>query len=222
MPRHAIDYADARNMMVDGQLRPNRVSDPTLLAALRKLPRERFLPEALRPMAYGDDDVPLGGGRALLRPLSIARLIQLAEPRRGERALLVGAGAGYGAALLAACGPTVVALEEDERLLALCLKVLPELAPAVTVVHGPLAEGWQAGSPYDLIVIEGAVDQVPASLAAQLKPVGGRLIAVRVAGGHLGHAVVAEASEGGLSAQPVFDCTAPVLPGMRAAPSFVF
>ena len=222
MPRLAVDDADARAMMVDGQLRPNQVGDPALLAALRRLPRERFLPEALAPLAYVDENVPLGGGRVLLRPLTIARLIQLAAPRQGERALVVGAGSGYGAALLAACGPTVTALEQDEALLALALSVLPEVAPGVTIVRGPLADGWQAGGPYDLIFMEGGVEQVPAALIAQVKPRGGRLVAVRATGGRTGQAVLAEPTQGGLSAQPAFDCSAPVLPGLQSAAGFVF
>jgi protein-L-isoaspartate(D-aspartate) O-methyltransferase len=222
MPRAAADYADARTMMVDGQLRPNRVGDPALLAALRRLPRERFLPEALAPLAYADENVPLGGGRVLLRPLTIARLIQLAAPRQGERALVVGAASGYGAALLAACGPAVTALEEDEALHGLSLCVLPAVAPGVTIVRGRLADGWQAGGPYDLIFVEGALEQVPAALIAQLRPRGGRLVAVRTAGGRIGQAVLAEPTQGGLSEQPAFDCSAPVLPGLQSAAGFVF
>ena len=222
MPRLAADCAEARTMMVDGQLRPNRVSDPALLAALRHLPRERFLPEGLASLAYADENVPLGGGRVLLRPLAIARLIQLAGPRRGESALVIGAGSGYGAALLAACGPTVTALEEDEALLAIARRVLPTVAPAVTIVHGRRADGWRSAGPYDLIFVEGAVEQVPAAFIAQLKPQGGRLVAVRTVGGRVGQAVLAEPTAGGLSAQPAFDCTAPVLPGLQSAASFVF
>ena len=222
MPRLAADCAEARTMMVDGQLRPNRVSDPALLAALRHLPRERFLPEGLASLAYADENVPLGGGRVLLRPLAIARLIQLAGPRRGESALVIGAGSGYGAALLAACGPTVTALEEDEALHALSLSVLPAVAPGVTVVRGRLANGWRSAGPYDLIFVEGAVEQVPAAFIAQLKPQGGRLVAVRTVGGRVGQAVLAEPTAGGLSAQPAFDCTAPVLPGLQSAAGFVF
>jgi protein-L-isoaspartate(D-aspartate) O-methyltransferase len=209
-------------MMVDGQLRPNQVSDPALLAALRRLPRERFLPEALAPLAYADENVPLGGGRVLLRPLAIARLIQLAAPRRGERALVVGAGSGYGAALLAACGPTVTALEEDEALHALSRTALPALAPGVSSVRGRLADGWQQAGPYDLILVEGAFEQVPAALIAQFTPRGGRLVGVRMAGGPIGQAVLAEPTQGGLSEQPAFDCSAPVLPGLQSVAGFVF
>ena len=111
MDTEPFDFADARNRMVDSQVRPNKVTDPRVLSAMRELPRERFLPARLRPRAYVDEDVPLGGGRVLMEPLVIARLVQLAAPSAGERALVVGAGVGYGSAVLARCGVRVTALE---------------------------------------------------------------------------------------------------------------
>src|SRR5487761_533200 len=95
----AFDFADARARMVDSQVRPNKVTDPRILHAMRTLPRERFLPPALAPLAYSDDDVPLGGGRVMLAPMVIARLVQLLGLQPGERALVVAAGPGYGTAL---------------------------------------------------------------------------------------------------------------------------
>ena len=108
-----MDYADARKRMVDGQLRPNRVTDPRVLDAMRELPREDFLPPRPRARAYADEDVPLPGGRAMVAPMVIARLAQLAAVRPGDRALVVCAGTGYGAAVLARCGARVTALEAD-------------------------------------------------------------------------------------------------------------
>ena len=154
-------FAEARNRMVDSQIRPNRVIDPRIVGAMRRLPRERFLPAGLAPLAYADQDVPLGNGRVLMQPMAIARLVQLAAPLQGEHALVVGAGTGYGAALLAACGPRVTALEEDPALLAIARRALPEVAPEVSLVSGPLAAGWPAGAPYDLILLEGAVQRIP-------------------------------------------------------------
>ena len=175
MTLSATDNAQRRSNMVDGQLRPNKVSDRRVLAAMRALPRERFLPPALAALAYVDEDVALPGGRCLMEPMVLARLVQLADPVPDERVLVVGAGSGYGAAVLAACGAAVVALEENEDLLRLARATVPEVvadlqAPGVQIVSGPLAEGWPAGAPYDLVFVEGGFEQVPAAIAAQLRP----------------------------------------------------
>lgn len=214
-----MDFSDARKLMVDGQIRPNKVSDPRLLAALLTVPRERFVPPRQSALAYADDDVPLGGGRVLTAPLTIARLVQLAAPVAGDRALVVGAGAGYGAVLLTACGARVVALEEDKALLEMARHTL---TAAVTLIEGPLAAGWPEQSPYDIILIEGAVDEIPAALAAQLRPETGRLVTVRAGKGQASQALLAESRQGQLRSRAMFDCALPALPSLRAAPSFVF
>jgi protein-L-isoaspartate(D-aspartate) O-methyltransferase len=223
--RPVLSYTDARNMMVDGQIRPNKVTDARVLDAMRRLPRERFLPPELAPLAYADEDVALPGGRVLMEPLVIARLIQLLELRAGERLLIVAAGAGYGAALAASCGAQVVALEEDERLLQTARTVLPELAPGVSVVAGPLAQGWPAAAPYPAILIEGAVEQVPPAIAAQLAPAG-RIVTVLSAGGVrtavFGEVAAGAAAGGEPSFATAFDCATPVLPQFRRAQGFVF
>jgi protein-L-isoaspartate(D-aspartate) O-methyltransferase len=222
MDTDPFDFADARNRMVDSQLRPNKVTDPRVLTAMRDLPRERFLPARLRARAYVDEDVPLGGGRVLMEPLVIARLAQLAAPSSGDRALVVGAGVGYGAALLARCGVRVIALEEDRALAALAERALADLAPGVNVVIGPLAGGWAPGKPYDIILIEGAVRDIPAALEGQLRADIGRLVAVRSTIGSMGSAVLAEPTPLGLRAQPMFDCATPPLPSLLPKPAFTF
>jgi protein-L-isoaspartate(D-aspartate) O-methyltransferase len=214
------DYSEARNLMVDGQVRPNRVTDPRIIAAMRHLPRHLFVPPAARARAYADEDVPLGGGRVLVEPMVIARLVQIAAVREGERALVVGAGSGYGAALLAACGATVTALEEDAGLRDLARSALAGVA-GVSLVAGPLVEGWSAGAPYDVILVEGAAEELPPALAAQLRTPGGRLVGV-LTGAHIGRAVLGEPSAGGLSLRPQFDCATPTLPALRRRPAFVF
>src|SRR4051812_23144263 len=215
-------FADARKRMVDSQLRPNKVTDPRIVAAMRRLPRERFLPASLAPLAYADEDVPLGNGRVLMEPMVIARLIQLAAPVEGERALVVAAGAGYGAAVLAACGVRVTAVEDDQALLALARRALTDIAPGVTVAANPIEGGWPSGAPYDIILIEGAVPEIPAAIAAQLRDQGGRLVTVICGPGRTGQAVLAEATPVGPRAQPVFDCATPVLPALLPAPAFEF
>ncbi len=222
MDTEPSDFADARNHMVDSQLRPNKVTDPRVLTAMRELPRERFLPARLRSQAYVDEDVPLGGGRVLMEPLVIARLVQLSAPSSGERVLVVGAGVGYGAALLARCGVRVIALEEDRALAALAERTLAELAPGVSVVIGQLAAGWPQARPYDVILIEGAVHDIPAALEGQIRADTGRLVAVRSTIGSMGSAVLAEPTPLGLRAQPMFDCATPPLPSLLPKPAFTF
>ena len=221
-PTHSDHHADARKHMVDSQIRPNKVTDPRILAAMRHLPRERFLPASLGALAYADEDVPLGNGRYLLEPMVMARLLQIAAPREGERALVVAAGSGYGAAVLSQCGPRVTAVEDDTALLALAREALAAEAPSVNLVAGPLAAGWQAGAPYDIIVIEGAVREIPPAIAKQLKTDGGRLVTVIAGPGRTNQAVLAEATPAGLRAQPVFDCGTPALPSLLPASEFVF
>ena len=215
-------FAEARNRMVDSQVRPNRVVDPRILGAMRRLPRERFLPANLAALAYADQDVPLGNGRVMLQPMAIARLVQLLAPLQGEHALVVGAGTGYGAAVLAACGPRVTALEDDPALLAVARRVLPDLAPQVSLVSGPLGAGWPSNAPYDIILLQGAVQAIPPALAEQLRNDSGRLVAVISTDGRVSQAVLAEATVAGLRAQPMFDCATPDLPSLRPVPAFVF
>lgn len=220
------DTAIARNNMVDGQIRPNRVSDPRILQAMRTLPREEFVPPHLASLAYIDEDLPVGGGRVLVEPLVTARLVQMARVQPGDTVLVVGAGTGYGAAVVAACGATVTALEEDDALMAIALRILPRVAPGVRIVGGRLADGLPAEGPWDVIMIEGAVARIPDAYASQVKP-GGRLVTVvtdNTAGA--GRGVLAEPVQVGtavhLRAREMFDCNTPLLPGLRTAPVFVF
>ena len=171
-------FTEARNNMVDSQVRPNKVADPRILAAMRRLPRERFAPAGLASLVYADADVPLGRGRVLLAPMVIARLVQLTAVAEGERALVVAAGPGYGSALLASCGARVTALEDDPALLAQARLELAELAPGVSLISGPLAAGWPAGAPYDVILIEGAVVDIPRAVGEQLRRDGGKLVTI--------------------------------------------
>ncbi|MDP9096750.1 MAG: protein-L-isoaspartate O-methyltransferase [Pseudomonadota bacterium] len=220
-----LDYASARDHMVDSQVRPDKVVDPRLIRAMRTLPRERFVPPALAGMAYIDEDIRLPHGRVLMEPRVLARLIQMARLRQGERVLVVGAGTGYGAAVLAAFGAHVTALEEDEGLLAIARAVLPTVAPSVVIQAGRLQDGLPG--PWDLIMIEGAVSEIPAAIGATLNHQGGRLVTVLARSDGLGKGVLAEPINPGapnvmLRAQPQFDCATPLLPAFVAAPAFQF
>ena len=204
------------------QIRPNRVTDPRILDAMRRLPREQFLPASQLALAYADQNVPLGGGRVLLQPMVLARLVQAAEPLPNEKVLVVGAGTGYPAALLAETGCAVTALEESGALFDKARPLLAAIARAVTPVSGPLPAGWPAGAPYDLILIDGAVPEVPPAIAGQLNRETGRLLTIIRDSGRTGYAAHAEPTQTGVSVRALFDCLCPVLPGFAPAPVFEF
>lgn len=218
------DFALARRNMIDGQLRPNRVNNAQLLAVIADLPRERFLPAGLRSVAYADDDVPLGNGRCLMEPMILARLIQTLQPQPQDKALVVASGAGYGAALLARLVKSVVAVEADPRLVGSAEQTIKELGIAnVRQVAGKMEDGFAAEAPYDVILIEGAVQHVPAAIVAQLAE-GGRLSTV-IAAASAGGQGVAQlmVKEGGVtSGRPIFDAGTPPLPGFATPPRFTF
>lgn len=218
-----MDFAEARRLMVEGQLRPNRVDDPRVVTAMRDLPRERFVPAAMAARAYADADVPLPGGRAMLKPLVLARLVQLSALRRGERALVLGAGTGFGAALMAAIGATVTAVESDPVLLAIARVALAASVPPgqVTVVQAAPEGGHAAGAPYDVILVEGGVEAVPAAVQDQLIE-GGRLVTVGLTGGPPGRAWLMRRAGGAFTTTIDFDAHAAPLPGFAAAPAFAF
>lgn len=220
-PAALPDFAHARALMVDGQLRPSKVTDRRVLDAMRALPRELFLPAALRHLAYIDADVALGGGRVLLRPLVTARLIQLAQPRAGETALVVGAGALYGAAILAACGVEVTALEERADLRDLAAAAQRATGHGAALAAGRLEDGWPEAAPYDIVLIEGAVRAIPERIGRQVCDAG-RLVTVLAPEGGTAVAVIAEPSTHGLAVRPAFDAAAPLLPELLPAPAFVF
>jgi len=217
------DFALARRNMVEGQLRPNRVTNALLLSVIGELPRERFLPEALRSVAYADDDVPLGNGRFLMEPMVLARLIQTLQPQPGDRAMVVASGRGYGAALLARLVKSVVAVESDAPLAAAAAQTARELGLAdIRQTVGKLEAGAAASGPYDVILIEGAVQQVPPAILDQLAE-GGRLATVVIGpAGALGVAQLFVKEGGVASGRPLFDAGTPSLPGFAPPPRFTF
>ncbi|MFT9147606.1 MAG: protein-L-isoaspartate O-methyltransferase [Acetobacter sp.] len=165
-------WAEARNLMVDDQLRPSEISNPGLLKAMRALPREDCVQPAQRAAAYADLSLPLAPGRVLAQPLLTARVIQAADPQPGEHALVVGASTGYAAGLLAQLGLVVSALESDEKLAAQGQAFCKANALPVQWVVGPLGAGVPANGPYDLIYFDGCVSAVPDFCMKQLKPDG--------------------------------------------------
>ncbi|HML07921.1 MAG TPA: protein-L-isoaspartate O-methyltransferase [Xanthobacteraceae bacterium] len=216
-----VDNAAARRLMVDGQVRTTDVTDPALLDAMLAVPRERFVPPARAELAYLDNDIPIGGGRALLKPMVLAKLIQAARVRSTDHVLIVGCGTGYSAALLARLAGSVVALEEDADLARQAKEALAAVGAAkAEVVIGPMSAGWPAKAPYDVVLIDGAIEIEPDSLGRQLKPDG--RIACIYGRPPSGQGMIYRVIEGRPVGRPVFDGVARLLPGFAAPPAFVF
>jgi protein-L-isoaspartate(D-aspartate) O-methyltransferase len=222
-----IDFAAARRMMVDGQVRTSDVTDLRIIAAMLELPRERFVPEATADLAYLDLDVAVSGAkggdaaRRLLKPMVLAKMIQAAAVKADDRVLDVGCATGYSSAVLARLSRFVVALEENPALAGKAEENLKAIgASNVTVVTGPLTQGWQADAPYDVIFVNGATEVVPHTLCRQLAE-GGRLLVV-LGRAPLGRVILYRAISGDVSGWPIFDAAAPLLPGFAAAQAFVF
>lgn len=218
------DYATARTTMVDTQIRTEGVTDYGIIRAIGEVPRERFVPARARPFAYTDADILVkedGHRRHLMRPATLARLIQAANIAPSDYVLVVGCATGYAAALIASLATSVIALESDERLAADASATLMDLGIGnVAVVSGPLEQGYPSEGPYDVIFVDGAVEAVPEALFAQLKE-GGRLVAV------LGYhraapATVFTKTDDDIGGRPVFDAFAPALPGFARPKTFVF
>ena len=217
-----VDFAAARSNMVESQIRTNKVTDPHLLDAFETTPRERFVPEPLRGIAYVDQDVALGGERFVMEPMVLAKLLQAARPGPGDVALDLGCGSGYATAILSRLVATVVALEVDAALAAAANQTLDELEiDNVVVVEGQLAEGYPKQAPYNVILLNGAVSEVPLAIADQLAE-GGRLVTVVSVGAGLGRATLMRRDSGVISSRILCDASVPVLPGFEAAPGFVF
>jgi protein-L-isoaspartate(D-aspartate) O-methyltransferase len=218
----AMDYAAARHNMVESQLRTNKVIDERLVGAMARVPREAFLPDALRSIAYVDEDIPLGGDRYLMEPMVFARLAQYAQIPEGGRVLLVGAGCGYGAAVLAASGATVFALESDSRFSAAAKIALSRgRYGSAIVVEGPLETGWPSAAPFDAIIFEGAIGQLPSAYAGQLAD-GGYIVGVVAQPDQPGRATLWRKFGSTLTSRIVFDAGTPMLPGLALEPGFVF
>lgn len=222
-----IDYARQRQVMVEGQIRVNGVTDLRILAAMEELPREKFVPAARAALAYVDEDIPLratGAGkpaRYLIEPRVLAKLVQALSLTPSDHVLDVGCASGYSAALLARLAGSVVALEEDAEFVPIATRLLASLGAAnAKVVSGPLTAGWPQEGPYDAILLQGSVEIVPAALTESLKD-GGRLAAV-VGAGRSAKATLYLRSGKVVSARPVFDAAIPPLPGFQVPREFVF
>ena len=214
------DFALARDNMIESQVRPNGVTDHRIIDSMAGIAREDFVPEHRRSVAYVDEDVEIAPGRFLIEAMAFAKLLQLAEIKPTDRVLHVGAGTGYGSAVIAPLAGSVTALESDASLAS---KARMNLAscPGAEVVEGPLDQGWPPAAPYDVIIIEGRVGDVPQHVLHQLAD-SGRLVAVS-GEGDVSKAMIWTAQGGGFASRPAFDATVSPLPGFaRKKPAFVF
>lgn len=206
------NYSSMRTAMVESQLRTSDVDDQRVIAAMAKVPREAYVPAERRSMAYVDRPIPLAGGRALNPPLVTGRLLTEAQIAPGDKVLLIGAATGYAAALLVDMGAVVTAVEEEG--------VLEIPVPGITVVRGALNAGAADGAPYDVLFIDGAVEEVPATLVQQLAE------DARVVTGVADRGVTRLSSGrvvvGALGLNSLVDIEMVVLPGFGAPKAFVF
>ncbi len=170
------DFDTLRNHMVERQMQARDIDDARVLAAMRKVPRHRFVPETERRYAYSDTPLPIGEGQTISQPYMVALMTQLAHPKPGDIALEIGTGSGYQAAVLAELVEHVYTIELEPKLAATAQRVLSELGYTnVTTRIGDGYAGWQEHAPFDVIIVTAAPDHVPQPLLDQLKP-GGRMV----------------------------------------------
>ncbi|AWK87010.1 protein-L-isoaspartate O-methyltransferase family protein [Azospirillum thermophilum] len=216
------DYAAARFHMVEGQIRPNKVTDHRLVEAMSELPREQFVPESVRGIAYVDDDLPIGKGRFVMEPMVFARMLQEAGVGETETVLDVGCAGGYSTAVLARLGASVVGLDSDPDLVARASAALSATGIAnAAVVAGDMTGGHAAKAPYDVIVVEGTVAHIPDALLDQLAE-GGRLVAPVLNDNGVGSVRLYQRIGGVVSHRILFEAHPRTLPGFEPKPAFVF
>lgn len=216
-----MDFAQARDIMVESQVRPSDVTDARILRAMRTLPRERFAPPQKRALAYGDLELEAAPGRRLLRPRDLAKLVQALAPQPGERALELAGATGYGAAVLAACCDEVIAHDPDADLSFAAGAALEGAGVAnVQAVSTALADGWKDGAPYDVIMLNGAAEIVPQAWLDQLAPNGRMGVIVRQ--GAAGAARIYTRTGEAVSFRVAFDAFPAIAPGLEKPPAFSF
>lgn len=213
------DFATRRTMMVDTQVRPSDVTKFPIIAAMLAIPREAYVPDALREAAYVGENLDIAPRRVLLEPRTLAKMLDALDIGPGELVLDLGAGLGYSAAVIARLADAVIAVEEDDTLAAEAQRRLSAQGVDNAAVHaGPLAQGAARHGPYDVILVEGAVETIPDTVLAQLKD-GGRIGALFMEGS-LGIVRIGFKRDGAMTWRFAFNATAPVLPGFERPRQF--
>lgn len=217
-----MDFAIARRNMVACQLRPNNVTDERVLDAMGSLPRERFVPKGRQTIAYIDEDVEIAPGRFLMEPVAAGRLIDTAAIGEEDNVLVVAPGTGYIAAVAGRLGGSVFALERDQELSARMNTLITDMAlDNVVIVEGAHADGWAKEAPYDAVLIDGCLPEVPAALTDQLAE-GGRLVAVIGQPGQVGRLTLFGKRNGVVSHRVLKDAMVQPAPGFEREAGFVF
>lgn len=221
------DFDAMRLNMVESQIRPNKVVDPRLISAFSSLPRERFVPDELSGVAYVDEDLQVAPGRYLTEPAVMAQMIQAARIAETDTVLDVGCGTGYSTAVIAQLAGTAIGLESDEAMSERASGLLTDLGiDNAMVVSGALPAGHAGQGPYDVIMVNGAVLEIPEALLGQLAE-DGRLVTVLQNRqlsdrSHAGQATMFLRTAGGVAQRSLFDAAVPALPGFEAEAGFVF
>ncbi len=210
----------ARANMIDSQVRCQDVTDPRIHAAMAAVARENFVPPARRAWAYADVAVELAPGRFMLDPRSLAKALQLGGVTAEDKVLDVGCGTGYSSAVLGRLAKSVVALEQDADLVRIATQTLANTQGQVQVTQGALIEGFKMGGPYDLILVNGAIEARPDTLLDQLAE-GGRLVTFMQDGAQ-GRATLFVRDHGQIGSRPGFDSTVPLLAGFKKSQGFIF
>jgi protein-L-isoaspartate(D-aspartate) O-methyltransferase len=217
-----MDFVSAREIMVDSQIRPNDVTDPRIVSAFLRTPREVFVPNARRGVAYSELEIETSPGRALWTPRDTAKLIKLADFRATDLVLVIGAGAGYEAALISHLADTVIALEETAPLVDAMSQRFAALGiDRAAPVEGPLSKGLPEQAPFDVIYVAGMIETMPGDWASQLRD-GGRLVAVMADAGGMGRGKVFTRAGDTLAAREEFDACPPRFRAFDRKPSFSF
>ena len=217
-----MDFAAARKIMVDSQIRPNDVTDPDIVRAFMTVPRESFLMSSKQSIAYSELEIPVGDGRAMWLPRDLGKMVKTLAPKPSDISMVIGAGAGYSSALLAELTETVLAVEDSsDAVERLTDRMVAQGYDQVAAIEAPLTEGLPGEGPFDVILINGMVEHVPDALTAQLAD-GGRLGAVVKLDDALGRARIYSRAGDTVSHRDVFDATPPEFAAFRQPKVFTF